>query len=571
MRYFVFLCDNLISGSTIVTSALELLGGLGAFLIAVKLISDAMNQLTNAGLKKLFVSLDNRKFAGVGLGALTSAVLHSSAVTTVMVVGFVNAGIMALSQAVTIIMGANIGTTFTALLAGLGTSFDFLTYATVLSFAGILLASLGKKETVKNIGYMIAGLGLIFVSLQFMKSAVKPVTDQPEVIGDLFVHANPFVMLLLGIVLTFVLQSSTALTTILISMAGVFCDSGNGGITNSVLFVILGSNIGTCFTTIIASLGANANAKRAGLIHLLFNLFGSIMFFVFLSVWKDFAQDTLARWFVGAPSLQIAVFHTIFNTFCTLVFLPFSNLFVKVANAILPNNADDQSRKIIYIDDRFLATPSIAVQQAKLEARHIGDFVMKTCDIAMDAFMKTDASAENIIAENLVEMGDLNKRLVQYLVSISASSGTTAHSEGTISGLYYVLGDLLRVGDLSHNITKYTRRVANGEVVFSQRVYVEVKSMYDKVRAMYDEAMDCFINKDIKLLKVVQQHEDEIDEIRKTLVNQHIERLNNGECNPASNGVFINLVGNIERMADHITFIAESITKHPDSIKVDNK
>lgn len=386
--HFFSLLSMVTDVSAVLISLVELLGGLGAFLIAVKIMSDTMNRLTNVGLRKLFQRLDNKRFLGVGLGALTSAVLHSSAITTVMVVGFVNSGVMALAEAVTIIMGANIGTTFTALVAALGTSFDFMAYATVLTLVGMMMCSIAKKDKWRNVGYMIAGLGLIFVSLQFMQAAVEPIKQSEEVRNFVASVTNPFLMLLVGMALTFVLQSSTALTTILISMADVFCVSlgGNPSITNAVLFIILGSNIGTCFTTIIASVGANTNAKRAAFLHLLFNVLGSVLFFILLALWPDFSTVTLGSWLPGKPALQIAVFHTIFNTSCTLIFLPFCNLLVKIAQLVVPDKTDSKARTTLYIDDRFLPTPSIALYQAKKEAKHIGDLVMETCDVAIEAF-----------------------------------------------------------------------------------------------------------------------------------------------------------------------------------------
>lgn len=563
--HFFSLLSMVTDVSAVLISLVELLGGLGAFLIAVKIMSDTMNRLTNVGLRKLFQRLDNKRFLGVGLGALTSAVLHSSAITTVMVVGFVNSGVMALAEAVTIIMGANIGTTFTALVAALGTSFDFMAYATVLTLVGMMMCSIAKKDKWRNVGYMIAGLGLIFVSLQFMQAAVEPIKQSEEVRNFVASVTNPFLMLLVGMALTFVLQSSTALTTILISMADVFCVSlgGNPSITNAVLFIILGSNIGTCFTTIIASVGANTNAKRAAFLHLLFNVLGSVLFFILLALWPDFSTVTLGSWLPGKPALQIAVFHTIFNTSCTLIFLPFCNLLVKIAQLVVPDKTDSKARTTLYIDDRFLPTPSIALYQAKKEAKHIGDLVMETCDVAIEAFLKSDAEAEKTVTENLEQIAELNQKVVRYLVNISANTSTTMHSEGSISSMYYVLGDIMRIGDLSTNICKYTRKVADGQITFTYIVYGEVKEMYDKVRDMYDVAMDCFLTKDENKLADVERAEEEVDRTRKQLVAKHFERLNKGECNPESNGVFVNLVGNIERMADHLTFVAESINKRP--------
>ncbi len=557
----------------IISPIIQLLAGLGAFLIGVKIMSDSMSKLANAGLRKMFSRIDNKKIVGVGIGAASTAIIQSSAVTTVMVIGFVNAGIMSLYQATTVIMGANIGTTVTAQLAALNT-FDFMQYVVVLAFLGFLVMSIAKTERWKTVGYMIAGLGLIFLALEFMSSAMKPFTDASTDMGKdvqtfLASISNPFLLVLIGILLTFILQSSSALTTIIIVMASggliIGGTTASGGVSNGALFVILGSNIGTCFTTLMATANTSTNAKRSAIIHLLFNLFGSVIFFVLLICWQSFMEMTLNRWFKDAGT-QIAMFHTLFNTACTLIFLPFTKLFVKLATLILPDKKSDKTRAIMYIDDRFLATPAIAIAQATKEARHIGDMVMETCDIAVDALMKQNAEAEKTVAENLQEITEVNQKLIQYMVNISAHS-TTVSDETALSALYYVLGDILRVGDLSHNITKYTRRLASGEAAFSAAVYPEIQGMYDKIKALYEESMNCFVNKDFSALEKVEEHENEIDALKKKLVKEHIARLNNGECSPSSNGIFINLVGNIERMADHLTYIAESITKRNDEIR----
>ncbi len=568
------------TASVIINFAFQLIAGLGAFLIAVKILSDTMNQLAGVGLKKLFSRLGSKKLAGVGLGALTAGVLHSSSVTTAMVVGLVNAGVMVLSEATTIIMGANIGTTFTALVAALGASFDFMAYATVLTFIGIFMNSLAKTEKTKTFGYMLAGLGLIFVALQFMDSAVATLKQHDQIMSSLksFIASvsgdslgNNLLMVLVGVALTAALQSSTAVTTILISMADVFCVvesvSGAYGISNAVLFIILGSNIGTCVTTLISGMGTNRDARRAALVHLLFNVLGTLIFFVLLSVWSSFTTDTLNVWFDGKPALQIAVFHTIFNVCSTAIFLPFTHLLVKLVCVILPEKpiVPDGACDLKFIDDRFLPTPSIAVQQSKQEVARIGELTLSTCDVAMKAFIDGDTGKESEVMNGLKNVALLNDKLVQYLVKISANSTTTEHSEGTISGLYYVLGDIMRIGDLSTNILKYTDKVASGEISFSEGIYPEISAMYQSVRSMYDVAIQCFLTKDESKLAEVEKMETAVDETRKRLVEAHIERLNKGECNPASNGVYINLVGNLERMADHITFIAESINKHPDT------
>ncbi|MBQ2805095.1 MAG: Na/Pi cotransporter family protein [Clostridia bacterium] len=566
---------NVLSASSlqigdIIFQVVQLLAGLGAFLIGVQIMSDSMTNLANVGMKKMFQRIGNNKFVGVGIGAASTAIIQSSSVTTVMVVGFVNAGVMTLQQATTIIMGANIGTTITAQIAALQ-SFDFMQYVIILTFVGFFAMSIAKSEKWKTFWNLIAGLGLIFLALEIMSMAVEPFKESDEIKQVLASINNPFLLLLAGVLLTCLLQSSSAVTTIVIVMASgglIIGGTVDGGVSNGALFVILGSNIGTCITAILAMTNANTNAKRSAIIHLLFNLLGSVIFFVFLMLWPTFMQNTLNKWFVEAGT-QIAMFHTFFNVTCTLLFLPFTHLFVKLATLILPDKKAKESATSVptlkYVDDRFVATPSIAVHQAKKEVREMGDIIMQTCDEAVLGFVKTDTSKEAIVAQRLQDVSVLNQRLVQYLVSVSANVKTSTHSEGTISNLYYVMGDVLRVGDLSHNITKYTQKVANGEVTFSETVYVEVQKLYSKVRELYSVAMDCFLDKDFELLKVVESMEEEIDGIRRDLVNRHIERLNKGECNPASNGVFINLIGNLERMADHLTFIAESITKHPDT------
>ncbi|MCM1043010.1 MAG: Na/Pi cotransporter family protein [Corallococcus sp.] len=551
----------------------QMLAGLGAFLIGVKIMSDSMTKLANAGLKKMFQHIDNKSLLGVGIGVGATAIIQSSAVTTVMVVGFVNAGVMSLFQATTVIMGANIGTTVTAQLAALN-GFDFMQYVVLLAFVGFLVMSIAKKERTKTIGFMIAGLGLIFLALEFMSSAMSPFTDASTPVGAAvqeFLHklSNPFLLLFIGIVLTFVMQSSSALTTIIITMAssGLIIGGTPEAVGNGALFVILGSNIGTCFTTMLASANASANAKRAAFIHFLFNFAGSAVFFVILVIWRGFMDDTFVKLFSDCGT-QLAMFHTLFNVLCTALFLPLAKLFVKFAELVIPDKKKDV-HETMYIDDRFLPTPSIAIAQAVKEVKHFGDFTMQTCDVAIQGLLDKSEEAEKTVLERLAQSAEINKKITGYLVNISAHS-SGVKNEDDLSRLYYVLGDILRVGDLSHNITKYTKKLASGEVTFSQAGYGEIRDLYGKIRLLYDECLNCFVNKDFDALKSIEKHEDEIDAIKRSVVNNHIERLNKGECDPASNGVFINLAGNLERMADHLTFIAESITRKTEEIPAIN-
>ena len=307
----------------------KMLSSLGALLIGFKMLSENIEKLATNRLKKLFNKTSNNKLAGVGIGIVTTAIVESSAATTVMVVGLVNAGAMSLYQAAAVIMGANIGTTVTAQIVALQ-SFNFGDFAIILTFIGIAMATFIKRDGIKTLGLALAGLGLVFFGLGFLKEAMLELNTEYEGIQKLLKSiSNPFVLLLIGTAFTALVQSSTAITTILISMAAAGIVIGGTG--NGILFVILGTNIGTCVSALISSVGANSNAKRASFIHLLFNMFGALVFFIFLVSYKGFMEDTFASWFNGHPETQIAMFHTFFNITCTLIFLPLTNLFVWIS------------------------------------------------------------------------------------------------------------------------------------------------------------------------------------------------------------------------------------------------
>ena len=300
---------NTITNVDIIEAVIGLLAGLGALLIGFKLLSDNIEKLATSGLKKLFNKTSKNRWVGIGIGAAVTAIIQSSGASTIMIVGFVNAGLMSLFQATAMIMGANIGTTITAQIASLG-SFDVALYATLLVFIGAFMNMLCKKEKPKTIGLALAGLGLVFLSLDLMKGSMKVFSDSPAFTNLLSSVNNPFLLLFIGIILTALLQSSSALTTILIAMVTAGLSIGDS--PNSIIYVILGTNIGSCVTALLSSFGASINGKRASLIHLMFNTFGSLVFFLVLLLWPTFMENTFMAWFPGAPGTQIAMFHTFF-------------------------------------------------------------------------------------------------------------------------------------------------------------------------------------------------------------------------------------------------------------------
>ncbi len=538
-----------------------LFGGTGALLIGMNMMSDSMSRLAHGKLKNMLNKTANKRIAGVGIGAAVTAIIQSSAATTVMVVGLVNAGIMTLFQATAIIMGANIGTTMTAWIASFS-ALDITWIFFLCTVIGVFMSMLSKREIVKILGNILAGLGLIFIGLEFMSIAIKdPLIEQP--IRDVLqVVNNPFLLLLLGAVITALIQSSSAVTSIIIAFATAGIFIGGAG-TDGTYYVIIGSNIGTCVTALISSIGASVNARRASLIHLLFNCFGAIIFTTFLLLWSisgtSFSSVVLEPLFPGYPVFQIAMFHTLFNVVCTILFLPFIRGFVWLAEHLVRDKKKNgQDESLVVLDDRLLLQPSLALNHLYQGTVKVFDFAMDNLDVAFKAFLNKDVSAKEKVVKNNEELTQYSKDMVAYLVKISASS-TNMEEEQTISNLHYVLNDIVRVGEIADNVTKYTNHYVNDNLVFSGEFLTMIQAMYEKLGKLQELSSEIYLNRDYLRMPELDALEDEIDQDRRDLVHAHIERLNEGKCQPQNSSTFINLVENLERAADHITFIAHSI------------
>ena len=537
-------------------SVVSLLAGLGAFLFGFKVLSDNIEKLATNRLRSWFDKTGKSRLAGVGIGTAVTAIIQSSSATTVMVVGFVNAGLMSLFQATTVIMGANIGTTITAYIASMA-EIPLIEFVTAFTCVGVFMNMLCKSDKVKTIGLMLAGLGLVFLGLEYMSNAMSIYKDSPEFRNFLTTVSNPFLLLVIGLIFTAIVQSSSAVTSLVIVMVGQGLVIGNGG--NDVLFLVLGSNIGTCITAILSSIGANTNAKRASLIHLMFNVFGSVIFTVFLLCWPTFMQDTLATWFPNAAGLQIALFHTFFNVVCTCIFLPMANIFVKIATRIIPGKkgAGETAGDSVLLDERFITTPSVAVSQANKAASRMAELAMQSMTIALDGFLAGDESRKAQVDELNARVADMEKRIVAYLIKISASD-LSLTDERLISSIHHATSDIIRISELADNITKYTRNCKRDNIEFSAGVLKSLQEMYAKIQLLYKKTLEVFDKKDITAIKAVDEVEDSVDASRKEMVKDHIRRLNEGKCKPESSGVFINLVGNLERAADHLTYVAHA-------------
>lgn len=532
-----------------------LLAGLGAFLLGFKLLSENMEKLASDGLKRMFSRTAKSKLAGVGIGALSTAIMQSSSVTTVMVVGFVNAGVMSLYQATAVIMGANIGTTITAQIVALQ-SFDFVEIAMALTVVGIFMNMFCKRDKTKTIGLMLAGLGVVFMGLNYMSSAMNIFKNSPKITSLLASVSNPFLLLLLGVGITALMQSSSAVTSVVISMVGAGIMIGDGG--NSVLFLILGTNIGTCVTAVLSSIGAGRNAKRACTIHLMFNVFGAFLFFIMLLCWQNFMEMTFANWFKEAGQ-QIAMFHTFFNVTCTILFLPFTNLFVKLSGLIVREKTNKKEKKTGGVmDKRFLNTPFIALEQVGKQRLVMLETSMNNLESALNGFLtRNDGNIDEVLKTN-EEIAQLYRKTTDYLIQVSGRD-ISLRDEKTVTALHHNLGDIVRISEIADNITKYTRKTIKEDVVFSSGVNGQIRDMMNKLKELYTATYETLERKDAAFLPTVDALEDEVDGMRKKLIDGHIERLNGGYCKAESSNIFINLVSNLERTGDHLSYIAHSV------------
>lgn len=535
----------------IVESIFLLLAGIGVFLVGCKLLSDNMEKIANTRLKKLFFKTQNNKVVGVTIGTVATSIVQSSALTTVMVVGLVNSGIMTLYQATTVIIGANIGTTITGQIAALQ-SFGVEAFAIGLTGIGALMNIFSRKDKTKIIGNIIAGLGMVFVGLMLMKQSMSDINSDGKVTELFSTLTNPFLLFFTGIALTALIQSSSVVTSIIITMAASGIAIGTN--CNDVLFIILGTNIGTCVTAILCSLDANVNAKRASMIHLLFNVFGSVIFFIMLLIWKNFMNDTLVKIF-DKPATQIAMFHTLFNVVCAILFLPFTKYLVKIASYIIKDKK--APNKTSYLDKRLLQTPMIALEATIKQTALMLDMAMVSLDDSLKGFINLDVTFIPQVKKNNSEVDAEGKDITNYCVLIS-SNNSDLLTEKIISSIHDSLSDIDRISELADNITKYTDKAVKEDLMFSNTVKSQLGEMQDLIHQMYEALKDMILNKNKKRIVDIDIIEDKIDEMRKTLVNGHIDRLNKGECRPESSTVFINLSNNLERVGDHLSYIAHS-------------
>ncbi len=559
----------------IVKIIMTILGGMGALLIGMRMMSENLTRLAHSRLKSLLGKTATNRFACVGMGAAVTVIAQNSGFTTVMVVGLVNAGIMSLFQATAMIMGANIGTTLAAWIIALGSStgseLSFTIFFLAFAAIGAFMTIFAKHDNFKTRRNALAGCGVLG-GARPARAGARDFGEGPaestavySFFSGLDTPFAPIIFLLVGIFITALVQSSTAVNTIVITMAAAGLFSGMGG--NALFFIIIGSNIGTCVTALLSSMGANANAKRAALIHFMFNLFGAVIFMIIMLSWRGFAETIIVPAFPSNPEFQITLFHTLFNVICTALFLPFVNGFVKLADHLVRDKKGASVEKkelVIELDERLLRSPSVALGHIYQETGRMFSYAMDTLTSSFEAFVGKDVSVKELVQAHNAELGKANRKMVEYLVKLSASA-LVMEEERTVSNLHYVLNDIVRIGELADNVTKYTDHYVDDGLIFSDDFIDATQNMYDNLKSLYVVSLATYLYRDHARLAEVDKLEDEIDTQKREIVAKHISRLNEGKCQPENSGVFINLVGNLERAADHITFIAHSIDKEKDN------
>ncbi len=538
------------------TSVILLLVGLGVFLLGFKFLGDSIEKLSASKLRALFNKAAGNRFAGVGIGALATAIVQSSSVTTVMVVGFVNAGVMTLMQAAAVIMGANIGTTITGWLVWLN-DFNVMTYVMLLTLVGLVMTMVSKSNKVNTAGILVASLGLVFVGLEIMSGSMAGFAENESIKNALQAVTNPILLLLIGMGITAVVQSSSAVTSVLIVMAQSGLIVGGGG--NGILFVVMGTNIGTCITAVISSVGANTNAKRACLYHLLFNVIGTLIFLPFIWGFSGFYEDVLMKWF-GKPTTCITFFHTAFNIICTAIYLPFIKYLVKLTEIIIPDGK--KKKKNIqsegFMDKRLLLTPSLAIGQLVKQTTYMAGIAMKSLNAAVESLVTRDDDKIDGVKQDVAKVNELSKEITHYLIEVSAKD-ISLSDEKLVNILHKDNIDIVRIADIADNITGYTVKSIEGSVIFSDTVKRDIVKLMNLINEQYELVVQIVENNDIVQLKQSDEIEDEIDSDKKRLLDEHIQRMVRGECNAENNSLFVSLVSNLERVGDHLSIMAHSV------------
>lgn len=535
---------------------LTLMGGLGLFLFGMNFMSQGLQKAAGAKLRSVLTAISKNKYIAVLFGALFTAIIQSSGATTVMVVTFVNAGLMELTQAVGIIFGANIGTTITAQLV----SFNLTAVAPVILFVGVIMFLFMKQPIFKKIGEVVIGFGALFMGISMMSGAMSQLNDYPVVINTLAQLTNPVLAILVGLIITVIVQSSSVTVSILLLMAG------QGLVTLPICFYfILGCNIGSCTPAVVAALDGKKDAKRAALIHVLFNVFGMII----ISVILIFAMQPFTAFIQSISGSDIkrsvANTDTIYKVFQTIIFLPISAQFIKLVNRLVPGeDVKQEGFSLQYISMNTVFSPTAAIVEAMREIARMGRKAEENLQLSIEAFLDGDQAKIDRVYATEKYIDYLSHEITDYLVDVNQLQLPVSDSL-KIGGLFHVVNDIERIGDHAENIADAAVRMKEENITFSKKATKEIQEMFEKDMQILIYALEMFENEDYSHMKDIRAIEEEVDQMEIDLQNSHIHRMAKGKCSPESGLIFTDLVTGLERVADHATNIAFALTSTDDN------
>ena len=523
------------------------LGGIALFMYGMQLMGDGLQKAAGAKLQKILEAMTGVLAMGILLGAVVTAVLQASGATTVMTVGLVNAGLLTLKQGFGIIMGANIGTTMTAQLI----AFKLSDYITILIFIGFLMQLLARKSRTKYLGQVMLGFGILMLGMDMMGKAVMPLRNYSGFVHFIEVFSsNPLLGIGIGMIMTVLIQSSSATIGILIAMAGQGLIPLEGAIP-----VLLGDNIGTCITAVLASLRANLTAKRVAAAHVMFNVIGSIIFVILMPFFIKFVLLVSPD---GDIARQIANAHSAFNILNTLLFMPFVNPFIKLVEKIVPGKAEIISMRPVYLDKNMLNTPSIAISLAVKEVVRMGELARKDVRLGMEAIQSFDADKVKYVLEHEPVVDALERDITDYLTQMSSSemseSLTTRHT-----GLLHACTDIERIGDHGETLAKRARKLVEDDVVFSDEAKAELLQLSEMVLRASGRSLEALEKNDKVIAEDAVRLCREVKQYQKEIRKNHITRLNEHICNPTAGFVMMELLINMKRVSDHSKNIAQLV------------
>lgn len=536
----------------------QFIGGLGMFIYGMNIMANGLQKAAGTKTQKLMGALTNNRFLAVLVGALITSIIQSSSATTVMVVGFVNARIMDLTQAAGVIMGANIGTTITSWLVSMNELGQFTKpefYAPLLIGIGAFVLMFAKKESRQEGGSVAVGFGILFVGLSFMSGAIAPYKDAP-IFSEAFatLGSNPILGILTGLIVTAIIQSSSASVGILQTLAA------NGIVTwSSAVYITLGQNIGTCITALLSSIGTSKNAKRASVIHLLFNTIGAAIFgitmFILFKLTPDFANSTI-------NSFGISIFHTVFNVTCTILLFPFANGLVKLSKLMIKDKTPEKEGNVLdtlrhHLDSRILENPGFAIETTSNEVNTMGRLALSNTRLAVHALIEDDQYASRQVLENETVINQYEQLLTDYLVRIDSQPSITEDQHNQIKNMLYSVSDIERISDHCENIAELAQSKFNTKSAFSDDGIQDIKIISECVMLSIENAIAAREGTIDDAVSVTRFYENKVDELEEKLREKHIDRLSRHICHTQAGIIFLDAISDLERISDHAMNIAD--------------